>query len=296
MENTAYFLQQIINGIQLGSVYAIIALGYTMVYGVLRMINFAHGDVFMLGAFFAYYLIEKFNMPIVPLIILTVCGTAIVAYLIEKIAYKPLRKAPKISLLITAVGVSLFLEYTLSLNIFFTPNYIGFPRPFEIKSYDFSLFSVTNIHIFIFLSTIISLALLYFLIYKTKQGKAMRAISHDQETAALMGINIDNIISFTFLIGGGLAGLGGILYSIAYPQINVFMGIMPGIKSFVAAVLGGIGIIHGAVLGGFIIGIAEVFVSAFLSSTLRDGVIFLLLFIFLLFRPNGLFGKRIDKV
>ncbi|GAB4441119.1 MAG: branched-chain amino acid ABC transporter permease [bacterium] len=296
MESANYIVQQLINGIQLGSVYAIIALGYTMVYGVLRMINFAHGDVFMLGAFFSYYLLNKFKLPLTPTVLLTVAGTALVAFLIEKIAYKPLRNAPRISLLITAVGVSLFLEYTLSLNIFFSPNYIGYPRPFEIVSYNFPLFSVTNIHIFIFFSTVISLFLLYLLIYKTKQGKAMRAISHDMETASLMGINTDNIISFTFLIGGALAGLGGMLYAIAYPQINVFMGIMPGIKSFVAAVLGGIGVIHGAVLGGFIIGIAEVFVSAFLSSTLRDGVIFLILFIFLLIRPYGLFGKRVEKV
>ncbi len=296
MDSVAYIVQQLVNGIQLGSVYAIIALGYTMVYGVLRMINFAHGDVFMLGAFFSYFLLEKFNLPLIATIFFTVAGTAITAFLIEKIAYRPLRNAPKISLLITAVGVSLFLEYTLSLNIFFTPNYIGYPRPFEIKTYDFAFFSVTNIHIFIFLSTLISLAMLYFLIYKTKQGKAMRAISHDKDTALLMGVNVDNIISFTFVIGGALAGLGGILYAIAYPQINVFMGIMPGIKSFVAAVLGGIGIIHGAVLGGFIIGIAEVFVSAFLSSTMRDGVIFLILFLFLLLRPNGIFGKQIEKV
>ncbi len=296
MDSVAYIVQQLVNGIQLGSVYAIIALGYTMVYGVLRMINFAHGDVFMLGAFFSYFLLEKFNLPLIPTIFFTVAGTAITAFLIEKIAYRPLRNAPKISLLITAVGVSLFLEYTLSLNIFFTPNYIGYPRPFEVKTYDFAFFSVTNIHIFIFLSTLISLAMLYFLIYKTKQGKAMRAISHDKDTALLMGVNVDNIISFTFVIGGALAGLGGILYAIAYPQINVFMGIMPGIKSFVAAVLGGIGIIHGAVLGGFIIGIAEVFVSAFLSSTMRDGVIFLILFLFLLLRPNGIFGKQIEKV
>lgn len=296
MEVFSYIVQQLINGIQLGSVYAIIALGYTMVYGVLRMINFAHGDVFMLGAFFSYYLTDRFKLSLTPAILLTIAGTALVAFLIEKIAYRPLRNAPKISLLITAVGVSLFLEYTLSLNVFFTPNYIGYSRPFEIVSYNFPLFSVTNIHIFIFITTLVSLFLLYLLIYKTKQGMAMRAISHDKDTALLMGINIDNIISFTFLIGGALAGLGGLLYAIAYPQINVFMGIMPGIKSFVAAVLGGIGVIHGAVLGGFLIGVAEVFVSAFLSSTLRDGVIFLLLFIFLLVRPYGLFGKRVDKV
>jgi len=296
METFLYILQQFINGIQLGAVYALIALGYTMVYGVLRMINFAHGDVFMLGAFISYYAISKFSLPFPIVILLSALITAIIAILIEKIAYRPLRNAPKISLLITAVGVSLFLEYTLSLNVFFTPNYIGFPRPFEIKSYELSLLTINSIHIIIITVTLISLLLLYLLIYKTKYGIAMRAASHDIEIAKLMGINIDNIISFTFGIGGALAGIGGLLYSIAYPQINVFMGIMPGIKSFIAAVLGGIGVIHGAVLGGIIIGIAEVFVSAFLSSTFRDGVIFIILFIFLLFRPNGIFGKRIEKV
>ncbi|MCX7770033.1 MAG: branched-chain amino acid ABC transporter permease [Proteobacteria bacterium] len=296
MEILIYLTQQFINGIQLGAVYALIALGYTMVYGVLRMINFAHGDIFMLGAFISYYGITKFNLPFPILILSTSLLTAVIAILIEKIAYKPLRNAPKISLLITAVGVSLFLEYTLSLNAFFTPNYIGFPRPFEIRSYDIGMFSINNIHLIIFSVTIISLALLYLLIYKSKYGIAMRAASHDLEITRLMGIRTDNIISFTFGIGGALAGIGGLLYSMAYPQINVFMGIMPGIKSFIAAVLGGIGIIHGAVLGGFIIGISEVFVSAFLSSTYRDGVIFIILFIFLLFRPNGIFGKNIEKV
>jgi branched-chain amino acid transport system permease protein len=219
-----------------------------------------------------------------------------VGYLIEKVAYKPLRGAPKISLLITAVGVSLFLEYFLSLNALFTSNYIAFPRPFEVVSYDFSLFTVTNVQLIIFIVTFISLFLLYLLVYKTKQGMAMRAVSYDQEVASLMGINIDGTISLTFIVGAALAGVGGILYGIAYPQINVFMGIMPGIKSFIAAVLGGIGIIHGAVLGGFIIGISEVFVSAFLSSTFRDGVIFIILFLVLLLKPSGIFGRKIEKV
>ncbi|MBA4418365.1 MAG: branched-chain amino acid ABC transporter permease [Syntrophus sp. (in: bacteria)] len=296
MEITGYLLQQFINGLQLGAVYALIALGYTMVYGVLRLINFAHGDIFMLGAFIAYYLISKFAIPIYLVFIITMFCTAGVGYIIEKVAYKPLRGAPKISLLITAVGVSLFLEYFLSLNAIFTANYIGFPRPFEVVNYDLSLFTVTNIQILIFATTGVSLVLLYLLIYRTKQGKAMRAVSYDQEVAALMGINIDRTISFTFMVGAALAGVGGILYGIAYPQINVFMGVMPGIKSFIAAVLGGIGIIHGAVIGGFIIGISEVFVSAFLSSTFRDGVIFVILFLVLLLKPSGIFGKRIEKV
>ncbi len=296
METVSYILQQCINGLQLGAVYALIALGYTMVYGVLRLINFAHGDVFMVGAFVAYYLIAGFQLPLYAVFVITMLVTGFAGYVIEKVAYKPLRGAPKISLLITAVGVSLFLEYFLSLNALFTPNYIAFPRPFDVEAYDLALFTVTNVQILIFAMTGLSLALLYVLVYKTDRGRAMRAVSFDQEVAALMGINIDGTISFTFAVGAALAGVGGILYGIAYPQINVFMGIMPGIKSFIAAVLGGIGIIHGAVVGGFIIGLSEVFVSAFLSSTFRDGVIFFILFLVLLLKPSGLFGKRIEKV
>lgn len=276
--------------------YALIALGYTMVYGIIRLINFAHGDIFMIGAFVGYYLISKFNVPIYLVFIITMFVTALIGYLIEKIAYRPLRRAPRISLLITAVGVSLFLEYFLSLNAFFTANYIAFPRPFEVEGYDLGLFTVTNIQILIFSATFVSLGLLYVLVYKTKQGQAMRAVSFDQETAALMGINIDNTISLTFLVGAALAGVGGILYGIAYPQINVFMGIMPGIKSFIAAVLGGIGIIHGAVIGGFIIGLSEVFVAASPLSAFRDAIVFLILFAVLVVKPTGIFGKRIEKV
>jgi branched-chain amino acid transport system permease protein len=296
VEILGYILQQCINGLQLGAVYALIALGYTMVYGVLRLINFAHGDIFMLGAFIAYYLISRFGIPIYFVFAITMIATAFAGYIIEKVAYKPLRNAPRISLLITAVGVSLFLEYFLSLKALFTPNYIAFPRPFEVTAFNLALFTVTNVQMIIFAVTAVSLALLYLLIYKTKQGRAMRAVSYDQEMASLMGINIDATISLTFAAGAALAGVGGILYAIAYPQINVFMGIMPGIKSFIAAVLGGIGIIHGAVLGGLIIGVSEVFVSAFLSSTFRDGVIFIILFLVLLLKPTGIFGKRIEKV
>lgn len=300
MEHASYIISQIINGLQLGAVYALIALGYTMVYGILRLINFAHGDIFMLGAFFAYFLISRFGMPIYLVFFATMAMCALAGYLMEKLAYKPLRNAPKISLLITAVGVSLFLEYFCSLKVIFTPDYIGFPRPFEVSAWDLSLggidFSFTNVQILIFAITFLTLTLLYLLIYRTKQGTAMRAVSHDQETAALMGINIDHTVSLTFMVGAALAGVGGILYGIAYPQINVFMGIMPGIKSFIAAVLGGIGIIHGAVVGGLIVGVSEVIVSAFLSSTYRDGVIFVILLIVLLVKPSGLFGKRIDKV
>ncbi|MGD0230560.1 MAG: branched-chain amino acid ABC transporter permease [Syntrophorhabdales bacterium] len=296
MEYLAYILQQFVNGLQLGAIYALIALGYTMVYGVLRLINFAHGDIFMFGAFVAYYLITRWHPPLYLVFVLTMAATALLGLLVEKVAYKPLRSAPRISLLITAVGVSLFLEYFLSLNAIFTPNYIAFPRPFDVVDYDLSLVVITNIQIIIFSVTALSLFLLYLLVYKSKYGKAMRAVSHDQETASLMGINVDATISFTFAIGTALAGIGGILYGFAYPQINVFMGIMPGVKSFIAAVLGGIGLVHGAVLGGLVIGVSEVFVSAFLSSTLRDGVIFIILLAVLLLRPYGIFGKRREKV
>ncbi len=296
METVAYILQQLVNGLQLGAVYALIALGYTMVYGVLRLINFAHGDIFMFGTFVAYFLIAKWQLPIPLVFMITIASTGLLGYIVEKLAYKPLRAAPKISLLITAVGVSLFLEYFLSLNSIFTPNYIAFPRPFEVEAYDVTLFTLTNIQIIIFSVTIASLVLLYLLVYKSKHGRAMRAVSHDGEAAALMGINVDATISLTFIVGTALAGIGGILYGFAYPQINVFMGIMPGIKSFIAAVLGGIGLVHGAVLGGLIIGISEVFVSAFVSSTLRDGFIFIILLLVLLFRPSGIFGKKVEKV
>ncbi len=296
MEFLSYTLQQLINGLQLGAVYALVALGYTMVYGVLRLINFAHGDIFMFGAFVAYFCISRWHLPIYLVFMITIGATALLGVLVEKIAYKPLRAAPRISLLITAVGVSLFLEYFLSLNAMFTPNYIAFPRPFDVTGYDLSIVTVTNIQIIIFSVTAASLFLLYLLVYHSKHGRAMRALSHDQETASLMGINVDATISFTFAVGTACAGVGGILYGFAYPQINVFMGIMPGIKSFIAAVLGGIGLVHGAVLGGLIIGVSEVFVSAYLSSTFRDGFIFVILLLVLLFRPNGIFGRRIEKV
>jgi branched-chain amino acid transport system permease protein len=296
MEFFSYTLQQLINGLQLGAVYALIALGYTMVYGVLRLINFAHGDIFMFGTFIAYFCIARWHLPIYLVFVITIGASAALGVLVEKIAYKPLRAAPRISLLITAVGVSLFLEYFLSLNAMFTPNYIAFPRPFDVASYDLSLVAITNIQLIIFSVTAASLFLLYLLVYRSKHGRAMRALSHDQETASLMGVNVDATISFTFAVGTACAGVGGILYGFAYPQINVFMGIMPGIKSFIAAVLGGIGLVHGAVLGGLLIGVSEVFVSAYLSSTFRDGFIFIILILVLLFRPNGIFGRRIEKV
>lgn len=287
-----YFLQQVINGLQLGFVYALIALGYTMVYGIVRLINFAHGDVFMLGAYFGFYALGKYNLPFPLAIVSAMLGCAITGMAIEKIAYKPLRMAPRISLLITAVGVSLFLEYFTSLKFVFGPNYLAYPRPFSIVNFNLAGITVTNIQIIVFGVAIILLVFLYFFVQKTKTGMAMRAVAYDKETAQLMGISLSKIISITFGIGSALAGAGGVLYGIAYPQINPFMGIMPGLKAFVAAVLGGIGILPGAVIGAVIMGVVEVLTQAFISSTLRDAVAFSILIIVLLVKPTGILGKR----
>lgn len=292
-----YFLQQLINGLQLGFVYALIALGYTMVYGIVRLINFAHGDVFMVGAYLGYYGIVYFKLPFPVAIAFSMFGCALLGIIIEKLAYKPLRTAPRIAALITAIGVSLFLEYFTSLKFVFGPNYLAYPRPFEVINYNIGGVTISTIQIIVFVVAVVLLALLQFIVQKTKVGMAMRAVSYDKDTARLMGINVDNIISFTFGLGSALAAAGGVLYGIAYPQINPFMGIMPGLKSFVAAVLGGIGIIPGAMIGALIMGVVEVLSAAFISSTLRDVFAFGILILVLLLRPTGLLGKPgIEKV
>jgi branched-chain amino acid transport system permease protein len=292
-----YFVQQLINGLQLGFVYALIALGYTMVYGIVRLINFAHGDVFMVGAFIGLYTIERFQWPLAAVFISAVVGCTVLAVLIERLAYRPLRHAPKIASLITAIGVSLFLEYFTSLRQVFGPNYYSFPRPFPVVSWDWHGILVTNIQAVIFLVTILCLLLLQFIIFRTKMGRAMRAVSFDYVTAGLMGVNVNMVISFTFGLGAALAGVGGVLYGIAYPQVNTFMGIMPGLKAFTAAVLGGIGNIPGAVLGALIMGQSETMVSAYLSSTYRDGIAFVILILVLLWKPTGILGtSRTEKV
>jgi branched-chain amino acid transport system permease protein len=288
----AYFLQQLLNGLQLGFVYALIALGYTMVYGIVRLINFAHGDVFMVGVFLAYYGISYFQLPLPVAMIVSMAGCALLGMGIERIAYRPLRRAPRIAALITAIGVSLFLEYFCSLKFVFGPNYLSFPRPFEVVTWEWAGITFSNIQIIIFVVALFLLILLQYIVHYTKMGKAMRAVSFDQDTARLMGINVDSTISFTFGLGSALAAAGGVLYGIAYPQINPFMGIMPGLKAFVAAVLGGIGIIPGAMIGALIMGVAEVLTSAFVSSTLRDGVAFGILILVLMVKPTGILGRR----
>jgi branched-chain amino acid transport system permease protein len=293
----AYFLQQVINGLQLGSVYALIALGYTLVYGIIRLINFAHGDIFMVGAYLGFYAILRFKLPLPIAILFAMVGCAAVAIIIERLAYKPLRNAPRIACLITALGVSLFLENFCSLKFVFGPNYLAYPRPFPVVNFNLGQVTISNIQIIVFFVAIGLMILLELFVSKTKTGMAMRAVAFDKNTAQLMGINVDFIVSITFGIGSALAGAGGVLYGIAYPQINPFMGIMPGLKAFVAAVLGGIGIIPGAMLGAGIMGMVEVLTSAYISSTLRDAIAFLVLLIVLLIKPTGLLGKSsIEKV
>ncbi|MBI5575469.1 MAG: branched-chain amino acid ABC transporter permease [Deltaproteobacteria bacterium] len=292
-----YFLQQFLNGLQTGFVYALIALGYTMVYGIVRLINFAHGDVFMVGAFLGLYAIEKFGLPLPAVFLLAVFGCALVAVAMERVAYRPLREAPRIASLITAIGMSLFLEYFTSLRQVFGPNYYSFPRPFPVTSWEAGGVSLTNIQVIIFAVTLCCLAILQFVVFRTRMGKAMRAVSYDHVTAGLMGVNVNMVISFTFGLGAALAGVGGVLYGIAYPQINTFMGVMPGLKAFTAAVLGGIGSIPGAVLGALIMGQSETLTAAYLSSTYRDGIAFVILIAVLLLRPTGILGvRRTEKV
>ena len=288
-------IQQIINGLQLGFVYALIALGYTMVYGIVRLINFAHGDVFMVGAYFGFYAITRLALPFPLALLVAMAGCAVLGVTIERVAYKPLRRAPRIAALITAIGVSLFLEYFCSLRFVFGPDYRSFPRPFAVRNFDFAGVTVSNIQILVFAVAIVLLVLLQLFVQKTKTGMAMRAVSFDKDTARLMGIDVDLIISITFAVGSALAAAGGVLYGIAYPQINPFMGIMPGLKAFVAAVLGGIGIIPGAMIGALIMGLVEVLSAAFVSSTMRDAFAFGILILVLLVKPAGILGSSTQE-
>lgn len=286
-----HVLEQIINGLQLGFMYALIALGYTMVYGVVKLINFAHGDVFMVGAFVGYLGFSQWGLPVPVAVLTAMVVCSLLGVTIERIAYRPLRYAPKIAALISALGVSLFLEYFSSLKFVFGPNYRVVQRPFEEIHWTFAGVSITNIQVMVMATVIIMLFLLQHLIYRTKIGTAMRTVSVDHDAARLMGVNVDSVISVTFAIGSALAAAGGVLYAIAYPQIHPFMGIMPGLKAFTAAVLGGIGIIPGAVLGALIMGQVETLTAAFISSQLRDAIAFSILIIVLLVRPCGILGK-----
>lgn len=284
--------QQAINGISLGSIYALIALGYTMVYGIIKLINFAHSDVYMLGAYFGYVCMTTLKLGFLPSLLISMALATLIGVLIEKIAYKPLRNATRIAVLITAIGVSLFLEYTTmaiaGANVRSYPPLTGILT----ESFKVGNVNITMQQIIIVSITIILMVLLQFIVKKTKIGKAMRAVSLDSDAAELMGINVNTTISYTFAIGSALAGAAGIMVGIYYNSINPLMGMLPGLKAFVAAVFGGIGVIPGAMIGGYFIGIVEVLVSGYGNSMYRDGIVFAILILVLIIKPTGLLGKN----
>jgi len=326
IQNPLLFAQIVLSGLQLGFVYALIALGYTMVYGIVKLINFAHGDVFMVGAFVSFFAVADFGLhlwptkvfPGIPTGLAVVIGSLTVmllsmvvctamAVIIERVAYKPLRDAPRIAALITAIGVSFFLEYFGALNFVFSPRFIPYQRPFDVVTWAIGTTGITrlqpgvpppphtvtvsNIFLIIVIASVAVQVFLQFLVRRTKMGKAMRAASFDKPTARLMGINVDGVISFTFAVGAAFAGLGGVLYAVAYSSIWTQLGILPGLKAFVAAVLGGIGSIPGAFVGALIMGQAEALTMGYISTPMRDAVAFSILILVLLIRPTGIFGE-----
>jgi branched-chain amino acid transport system permease protein len=289
--------QHIINGLGQGAIYALIALGYTMVFGILQLINFAHSDVYMIGAFIGYYASRSLGLADHPGIVslsvalaLSMAGCAVLGFCIEKFAYRPLRKSPRINALITAIGVSLFLEF--GGQIFFGADPKFFPPLYSagmpIRIWDLH---INPIQLLVFGISIALMLGLRFIIFRTKAGRAMRAVSFNHDTAALMGIPVDRTISVTFMLGSALAGAAGILVGLTYPKIEPLMGVMFGLKAFVAAVVGGIGNVLGAVVGALILGVAETVVIGYGGSTYRDALAFAILILILLFRPSGIFGK-----
>lgn len=285
-------MQQLMNGLSLGSIYALIALGYTMVYGIINLINFAHGDIYMLGAYIGFAVTTFLHLSFFPALIISMLSCAIIGVLIEKVAYKPIRNSTRIAALITAISVSLFLEY--GTMYFVKAETRTFPEVLSNKSLKLFngkvILSTTDIYILVI--TVVLMILLQYVIYRTKMGKAMRAVAMDKEAAQYMGVSIDRTVSFTFAIGSALAGVAGVLVGVYYNSINPLMGIIPGLKAFVAAVIGGIGIIPGALFGGYFLGMTETMVSAYGGSLYKDGVAFAILIIILLIKPNGLLGKN----
>ncbi len=281
--------QYTLNGLAQGSIYALIALGYTMVYGIIKLINFAHGEFYMIGAFIGFACISA-GFPLWIAMPLAMIGSGLVAALVERLVYRPIRNAGRITALITALGVSLFFQYSGQLTIGAEPK--AFPSVIENTTYDLGDVYIETNMIIIMVLTALLMVFLYWLVGHTKVGKAMRATSFDVGTAELMGINSNRIISFTFFIGAAFAGAAGVLVGMYYNTIDPLMGMIPGIKAFVAAVLGGIGIIPGAVVGGLVLGLAENLVTGFWVSTYRDAIAFGILILILVIRPSGLLGKN----
>ncbi len=290
------FLQHLFNALTLGSLYGLIAIGYTMVYGILRLINFAHGDIFMLGAYFVFYGVVLIKLPWAVAVVLAVVLSAVCGVFVDRIAYRPLRDAPRISALISAIGVSFFIE-NLALVVF-----TGLPKPVYRPDWLVEVITVKNIRILPLALIVPSIAFflvmgLLWVIYKTKPGLAMRSISKDIETTRLMGVSVDKIIALTFGLGSALAAASGIMWALRYPQIQPFMGVFPGFKAFIAAVFGGIGSIEGAMIGGMLLGLIEIMAVAFFPalSGYRDAFAFILLIVILLMKPTGLMGEKLEE-
>ena len=289
------FIQQIINGISIGSIYALIALGYTMVYGIINLINFAHGDILMVGGYIGFFCAYTLGIGFIPATLIAMVVCALLGVVIEKVAYRPLRNAPRITLLITAIGVSFLLEYAMM--YFVGPDVKTYPSGFFGLGYiSLGGLSISSDKLMVTLITLVLMVALQFLISKTKIGKSMRAVSSDPDAAQLMGVSVDKAISFTFLIGSALAAVAGVMYGVMF-TINPLSGMTPGLKAFIAAVFGGIGSIPGAIVGGVSLGLIETLVSGYLSSAYKDAVAFAILIIILIVKPSGLLGKnRKEKV
>lgn len=283
------FLQQLVNGIILGSIYALIALGYTMVYGIIMLINFAHGEIYMFGAFTGMMLISFYEVPFFLAFFLAMGLAALLGVTVEFLAYRPLRRSPRLAALISAIGASIFLQ-NLALLIMGARPY-NFPSPFVAKIYQTSFLTISRLEILVLSISFLLMLSLSFFVRKTKMGKAMRATAQDKDTASLMGININRIISITFAVGSALGAAAGVMVGIYFRTVTPMMGLLPGLKGFVAAVLGGIGSIPGAMLGGLLLGVAEVMASAYISSQYRDAAAFTILILVLLFKPSGLLGS-----
>ncbi len=286
-------LQQFVNGLTLGSTYALIALGYTMVYGVLRLINFAHGEVYMVGAFIGLLASQSSGLPFPAVLLVAMAGSAAVGVAIEMIAYRPLRKAPRLAALISAIGMSIFLQ-NLALVVM-GPQTRAFPVAFEVKHFDIGPLRTNSFDLLILATCIALMIGLHFLVQKTKIGKAMRATALDKDTASLMGISVNRVITFTFAVGSALAAAAGVLVGMNFNAVEPAMGMMPGLKGFVAAVLGGIGSIPGAMVGGVLLGMAEVMGVALLRSEWRDAIAFGILALVLFVKPSGIFGRNLQE-
>lgn len=287
------FLTQVLNGLQLGSIYALVALGYTMVYGIILLLNFAHGDIIMFGSYVAWIALVQLGLNPALAVLLAIFGCVVLGVLIDKVAYAPLREAPRLSILITAIGVSYLLENGVQLLLGADAKVV--PSIINLGTVQVFGSTLSGTALLTVAVTIVATVVLTLLVQKTRLGKAMRAVSEDMGAARLMGVNVNSTISFTFAVGSALAGIAAILYSMAYQQVSPTMGVMLGTKAFVAAVLGGIGSIPGAVIGGLIVGFSEVFVAAFGLSVWQDAVVFLLLILVLVVKPTGLLGRPVTE-